>query len=198
MKQSISPNSNTPDKKPLTPSPPPEQQTLEEQAHYRYTKPTEELLLQHPNATALRSHIEQLQKTRDKYHLHLRRLSKLNKAANKEKIQEITLNLFATDKALRLISQNLIARLEQLGIEGGAAYAYGPREGVHYEIHTPGRDHFQLSHPFIHGRLVRQMGDLICRPSREFWGLRVTNDPTFISCRACIRRILLILESQET
>jgi hypothetical protein len=166
-------------------------------AQEKFVQQTRQILDSHPPATTLRTHLKFLQKSRDRYQFRLNKIRKSKKAADVHKANEALVYIAAIDEAIPMVSSYLVKTFADMGIPGGAAYAYGPREGVHYDIHTPGRDHFQLALPLVHGRLVRQMGDLMCRPSRELWGLRITNDPTLISCRACLKRMLHILEAEQ-
>jgi hypothetical protein len=162
-----------------------------EQSRTQYLRTTQTLLGSEPSAAALYKHMDFLRKSRDSFHSQCKRIKN-----NTEK-QQIVLDVIASiDEAIANVSKYIVAQLNEMDIHGGAAYAYGPREGVHYDIHTPGRDHFQLALPLVHGRLVRQMGDLMCRPSREFWGLRITDDPQRITCWACLKWMLRILDSR--
>lgn len=161
-----------------------------ENAQAQYLRSTQSLLAHQPTAEALLSHLAFLRKSRDSYNLQHKRIRN-----DKYKQDCIHAVIDSIDEAIAQVSRHIVDRLEAMGVAGGAAYAYGPREGIHYEIHTPGRDHFQLALPFVHGRLVRQMGDLICKSSREFWGLRVTDDPKRVTCWACLKGMLKILEA---
>jgi|GEM_PF-3160736 hypothetical protein len=162
-----------------------------ESSRTQYLRTTQNLLDSEPSAAALYKHMDFLRKSRDSFHTQCKRIK-----SNTEKHQIILDVIASIDEAITNVSKYIVAQLNEMNIHGGAAYAYGPREGVHYDIHTPGRDHFQLALPLVHGRLVRQMGDLMCRPSREFWGLRITDDPQRITCWACLKWMLRILESR--
>lgn len=162
-----------------------------ENSRRQYLQTTRSLLGSEPSAAALYKHMEFLRKSRDSYHTQSKRIKN-----NEEKHQIIAEVIASIDEAIADVSKYIVMQLNEMDIHGGAAYAYGPREGVHYDVHTPGRDHFQLALPLVHGRLVRQMGDLMCRPSREFWGLRITDDPQRITCWACLKWMLKILESR--
>lgn len=161
-----------------------------ENAQAQYLRTTQSLLEHQPTAPALLAHLSFLRKSRDSYNLQLK---KIRSDGNKQ--DSINAVISSIDDAIAQVSRHIVERLQALGVAGGAAYAYGPREGVHYDIHTPGRDHFQLALPLVHGRLVRQMGDLMCKSSREFWGLRITDDPKRITCWACLRGMLKLLEA---
>jgi hypothetical protein len=162
-----------------------------ESSRTQYLRTTQTLLASEPSATALYKHLDFLRKSRDSYHTQCKRIK------NNTEMHGIILSIITTiDEAITNVSKYIVAQLDEMDIHGGAAYTYGPREGIHYDIHTPGRDHFQLALPLVHGRLVRQMGDLMCRPSREFWGLRITDDPQRITCWACLKWMLRILESR--
>ncbi|MBC6905003.1 hypothetical protein DWB84_05935 [Saccharophagus sp. K07] len=163
-----------------------------EHSRNQYLRSTQALLDKKPSVDALRNHLTFLRKSRDSYDTQYKKIR--NDKQKKETIHEV---IDAIDEAVAQVSKYVVMQLADQGIVGGAAYAYGPREGVHYDIHTPGRDHFQLALPFVHGRLVRQLGDLMCKSSREFWGLRVTDDPYRITCRACMKKMLELLESNE-
>lgn len=158
----------------------------------QYLRTTETLLKNAPKAAALHSHLAFLRKSRDSYHLQCKRIKN-----NPQKQASLEAVISSIDQSIASVSKYLVEQMAAMGISGGAAYAYGPREGVHYDVHTPGRDHFQLALPFVYGRMVRQMGDLMCKPSREFWGLRITDDPQRITCWACLKWMLKILESSE-
>jgi hypothetical protein len=157
----------------------------------QYLRTTQALLARNPDAAALYKHLVFLRKSRDSYHVQCNKIRN-----NSEKKDSILAVMRSIDDAIANVSRHIVKQFANIGINGGAAYAYGPREGVHYDIHTPGRDHFQLALPLVHGRLVRQMGDLMCKPSREFWGLRVTDDPHRITCWACLKLMLKILEAR--
>ena len=162
-----------------------------ENSRRQYLQTTQSLLGSEPSAAALYKHMDFLRKSRDSFHSQCKRIKN-----NTEK-QQIVLNVIASiDEAIANVSKYIVVQLNEMDIHGGAAYAYGPREGVHYDVHTPGRDHFQLALPLVHGRLVRQMGDLMCRHSREFWGLRITDDSQRITCWACLKWMLKILETR--
>lgn len=163
-----------------------------EESHAQYLRTTQSLLARKPNAAALHQHLVFLRKSRDSYHNQSNRIK-----SDEEKKQSINAVISSIDEAISSVSRYMVAQLASLGIEGGAAYAYGPREGVNYAIHTAGRDHFQLALPLVQGRLVRQMGDLLCKSSRDFWGLRITDDPHRVTCWACLKWMLKILEAQE-
>jgi hypothetical protein len=161
-----------------------------ENAQAQYLRTTEALLKHQPDAEALFSHLAFLRKSRDSYSIQLKKIR--NDNHKKDSINGV---IHSIDDAIARVSTHMVERLAARGVIGGAAYAYGPREGVHYDVHTPGRDHFQLAMPLVHGRLVRQMGDLMCKSSRDFWGLRVTDDPRRISCWACLKGMLKLLEA---
>lgn len=162
-----------------------------ENAQMQYLRTTEALLKRRPNPAELFSHLAFLRKSRDSYHVQCKKIRN-----DKNKQEMLNAVMHSIDEAIASVSAHMIERLAAIGIVGGAAYAYGPREGVHYDVHTPGRDHFQLAMPLVHGRLVRQMGDLMCKSSRDFWGLRVTNDPKRISCWACLKGMLKLLDAE--
>src|SRR5690606_15658572 len=155
-----------------------------------YLRSTRALLEGEPSTSALRTHLAYLRKARTSYHQQCKKIRN-----DKQKKDNVLAVIALIDEATTLISTYMVKRLHRLGVPGGGAYAYGPREGVHYDVHTPGRDHFQLALPLVQGRMVRQMGDLLCKSSREFWGLRVTDDPNRISCWACLKRMLTLLDA---
>lgn len=163
-----------------------------ENAQTQYLRTTESLLKNKPNAAALHTHLAFLRKSRNSYHYQSKRIKN-----DKQKQESVDAVIKSIDDAIVRVSHYMVEQLAEMGITGGAAYAYGPREGVHYDVHTPGRDHFQLALPLVHGRLVRQMGDLMCKSSREFWGLRITDDPRRISCWACLKWMLKMFESKD-
>jgi len=169
----------------------PQIKTALEKSQAQYRKVTQSLLSDMPDAEALYRHLIFLRKSRDSFQTQYDKIK--NDREKEQSIQEV---LASIDEAIAMVSKHMMTQLAQMDIHGGAAYAYGPREGVHYDVHTPGRDHFQLALPLVHGRLVRQMGDLMCKTSKEFWGLRITDDPFRITCWACLKRMLKILESQ--
>jgi hypothetical protein len=168
----------------------PQLQKSLENAQTQYLRTTQSLLEHEPSATAMFSHLAFLRKSRDSYNFQLKKIRN-----DKHKQESINGVINSIDEAIACVSRHIVERLAAMGVAGGAAYAYGPREGVHYDVHTPGRDHFQLALPLVHGRLVRQMGDLMCKSSREFWGLRITDDPKRITCWACLKGMLKILEA---
>jgi hypothetical protein len=164
-----------------------------ENAQAQYLRTTEALLKKgQPKPAALLSHIAFLRKSRDSYSIQLKRIR--NDKARKDSIDAV---INSIDDAIARVSRHIVERLDAVDVKGGGAYAYGPREGIHYDVHTPGRDHFQLALPLVHGRLVRQMGDLMCKSSREFWGLRITTDPKRVTCWACIKGMVKLLEERE-
>ena len=163
-----------------------------ESAQTQYFRTTESLLKSNPTAAALHTHLAFLRRSRDSYHYQIKKIK-----SDKDKQESLEAVIKSIDDAIAGVSHYIVEQLAQMGITGGAAYAYGPREGVHYDVHTPGRDHFQLALPLVHGRLVRQMGDLMCKSSRDFWGLRVTDDAKRISCWACLKWMLKVLDSTD-
>lgn len=163
-----------------------------ENAQTQYLRTTESLLKNKPNAASLHAHLAFLRRSRDTYNNQIKKIR--NDADKQNSIEAVVKSI---DDAIASVSHYMVDQLEKMGITGGAAYAYGPREGVHYDVHTPGRDHFQLALPLVHGRLVRQMGDLMCKSSRDFWGLRITDDAKRISCWACLKWMLKVLDSKD-
>lgn len=164
-----------------------------ENAQAQYLRTTQTLLEKsRPSPGALLSHLAFLRKSRDSYSIQLKKIR--NDKARKDSIDAV---ISSIDDAIAGVSKHMVERLAAVDVRGGGAYAYGPREGIHYDVHTPGRDHFQLALPLVHGRLVRQMGDLMCKSSREFWGLRVTTDPKRVTCWACLKGMVKLLEERE-
>lgn len=74
------------------------------------------------------------------------------------------------------------------------AYAYSPRENVG----SNGSTHIITERAFSEGRMVREAGDALCKPSGKFWGLRETERAA--RCRRClsIAERLGILSSNES
>lgn len=64
------------------------------------------------------------------------------------------------------------------------AYAYSPRENVG----STGKYHLITTERIEHGRLVREPGDALCKPTRKFWGLdggRTAEDFERYGCVRC-------------
>lgn len=166
----------------------------QEQSYLKYVLTTQALLDRTTKPSVLRSHMESLRAKRGKYDQQYKKFKKSKALTNQQKAADALAFMSSIDEAMVLVSRYVVERLTDQGIPGGAAYAYGPGEGIHYDVHTPGRDHFQLALPLVRGRLVRQLGDVLCKPSRQFWGLRITDDPKRISCWACFKRMVSLLD----
>lgn len=65
-----------------------------------------------------------------------------------------------------------------------AGYAYQPRQGARSVSHS----HAVLDQPLKAGRLVRDTGDALCRPRRDFWGLESVKDEHSVTCPRCVAR----------
>ncbi|MFH8805264.1 hypothetical protein ACH4F6_37940 [Streptomyces sp. NPDC017936] len=61
-------------------------------------------------------------------------------------------------------------------------YAYSPRQGAN----SRGGYHLVLNAPLNSGRLRRDVGDVLCQPNRDFWGLEPRPEVT-ADCAACVR-----------
>ncbi len=66
-------------------------------------------------------------------------------------------------------------------ITATAEYAYTRREGDRGN----GRYHAVIDSPITVGRFIRQKGDALCKPRREFWGLS-KGGSDLVDCPRCI------------
>lgn len=77
-----------------------------------------------------------------------------------------------------------------------AAHAYTPNETP---VHGGGC-HAVLLEDFRSGRIRRQKGDVLCRPSHKFWGLHGVEKGRAVTCKGCkalLARFGLPLVSSE-
>lgn len=141
----------------------------------------------------LNTYWEAVEHFREKHRFH----NQFDDALMQRVAKEARITLSVLDRALAIMYADLVAKLnDRYQVSLVSAYAYSPREGGKNGHHSPGQTHLMLVESDLNqGRFKRHHGDALCKTNKHFWGLTATEATP--SCRACIERLIKLLEARE-
>lgn len=157
----------------------------------QYIAPTCQLLAANPEKQALLDRLDYLfEQSKDRHRVYK---AYWGSYARKQDSNDALTAMSAIDESIDHLSDYLGGRLKALGLKGGSAYAYSPREGGNSGSYSPGALHYVMDRPIAEGRLSRDSGDALCKPRNKFWGLH--KDPgRSVNCKACLCKMVSLLD----